>query len=64
MSWDFEILGKVMRKRGMFTVVVPSTGDLRVVDICFMLITSKPKFNNPRLPLQELRLEDAMLQPL
>jgi hypothetical protein len=24
---DFNILGKVIRKRGMFTVVVPSAGD-------------------------------------
>jgi hypothetical protein len=26
-SWDFDILGKVIRKRGMVTVVVPSAGD-------------------------------------
>jgi hypothetical protein len=31
----------------MFTVVVPSAGDRRVVDICLMLIISKQKFTNP-----------------
>jgi ribose/xylose/arabinose/galactoside ABC-type transport system permease subunit len=28
--WDFDVLGKVIRKRGMFTVVVPSARDGRV----------------------------------
>jgi hypothetical protein len=46
-SWDFDVLGKVIRKRGMFTVVVPSAGDQWVVHICSMLITSKPRFTNP-----------------
>jgi hypothetical protein len=46
-SWDFDIVGKVIRKREMFTIVVPSAGDLRVVDIFLTLITSKPRFNNP-----------------
>jgi hypothetical protein len=46
-SWDLDVLGKVIRKREMFTVVVPSAGDGRVVDICLMLITSKPRFTNP-----------------
>jgi hypothetical protein len=32
---------------GMFTVVVPSTGDRQVVHICLTLITSKPRFTNP-----------------
>jgi hypothetical protein len=46
-SWDSDVLGKVIRKRGMFTIVVPSVDDQRVVDICLMLITSKPRFTNP-----------------
>jgi hypothetical protein len=29
-SWDFDLLGKVLRKRGMFIVVVPSACDRRV----------------------------------
>jgi hypothetical protein len=41
------VLGKVIRKRGIFTVAVPSAGDRRMVDICLMLITSKPRFTNP-----------------
>jgi hypothetical protein len=46
-SWDFDILGKVIRKRGMFIVVVSSAGDGWLVDICLTLITSKPRFTNP-----------------
>jgi hypothetical protein len=46
-SWDFDVLGKVIRKRGMFIMSVPSAGDRRVVDICLTLITSKPRFANP-----------------
>jgi hypothetical protein len=46
-SWDFDVLGKVKRKREVFTVVVPSAGDRRVVDICLTLLTSKEKFTNP-----------------
>jgi hypothetical protein len=45
-SWDFGILGKIIRKRGMFIVVVPSSGDRRAVEICLTLITSKPRFTN------------------
>jgi hypothetical protein len=47
-SWDFDVLGKVIRKRGMWTVV-PSARDPWVVDIhvCLTLITSKPRFTNP-----------------
>jgi hypothetical protein len=37
---------KSMRKRGMLTVVVPTAGDRRVVDICLTVITSKPRFTN------------------
>jgi hypothetical protein len=46
-SWNFNVLRKVIRKRRMFTVVVPSARDQQVVDICLTLITSKPKFTNP-----------------
>jgi hypothetical protein len=46
-SWDFDGLGKVLRKKGTFAVVVVSANDQRVVDICLTLITSKPRFINP-----------------
>jgi hypothetical protein len=46
-SWDFDVLGKVIKKRGIFTVIVPSASDLGVTDICLTLITSKPRFINP-----------------
>jgi hypothetical protein len=45
-SWDSDVLGKVIRKRGIFTVV-PSVRDRRAVDICLTLITSNPRFTNP-----------------
>jgi hypothetical protein len=38
------MLGKVVRKRGMFTVVVSSARDQQMVDICLILITLKPRF--------------------
>jgi hypothetical protein len=41
-SWDFVVLGKVIRKRGRFMVFDPSGGDRRVAVICLTLITSKP----------------------
>jgi hypothetical protein len=44
---DFDILGKVMRKRGRYAVDVPSAGDQQVGDICLTLITSKPASTNP-----------------
>jgi hypothetical protein len=50
-SWDFDVLGKVARKRGMPVVAVPSAGDRRVVDICLTLIISKTKFINPSEPI-------------
>jgi hypothetical protein len=31
MSWDFAVLGRVIRNKGRFLVVVSSEGDLRVV---------------------------------
>jgi hypothetical protein len=46
-SWDFDVLGKVIRKKGVFTVLISSASDRRVVDICLMLITSKLMFTNP-----------------
>jgi hypothetical protein len=46
-SWDFAVLGKIIRKRGMFTVVVHSAGYRQVVDICLPLITSKLRFTHP-----------------
>jgi hypothetical protein len=45
-SWDFDVLCKVIRKRGMYTVAVPSAGDRRLVDFCLTLITSKARFTN------------------
>jgi hypothetical protein len=41
------VLSKVIRKRGMFTVVLPSAGARRVVHICLTLITSELRFTNP-----------------
>jgi hypothetical protein len=37
----------VIRKRGIFTVVVPSEGDRLVVDICLTLRAAKPRFTKP-----------------
>jgi hypothetical protein len=45
-SWDFDVLSKVIRKRGIFSVVVLSADDRRVVDTCLSLITSKSGFAN------------------
>jgi hypothetical protein len=53
-SLDFVVLGKVMRKKRMFAMVAPSADDLRMTDIFLTLVTSKPRFTNPRPPLQEL----------
>jgi hypothetical protein len=46
-AWDFDFLRKVITKKGIFTVVVPSAGDRRVVNIYLTLITSKARFTNP-----------------
>jgi hypothetical protein len=46
-SWDFVILGKVIRKRGRFMVVDPSEGDRQVAVICSTLITSNTRLNSP-----------------
>lgn len=45
-SWDVAILAKVMRNRGRFFVAV-SSGEPLVVDICLMLIVSKPRLTSP-----------------
>jgi hypothetical protein len=45
-SWGSDTLGKVMRKRGRFTVDVPSAGDRGVADICLMLMTSTLRFTS------------------
>jgi hypothetical protein len=42
-SWDFAVLGKVIRKRGRFMDFDPSGGDRRVAVFCLTLITSKPR---------------------
>jgi hypothetical protein len=42
-SWDFTVLGKVIRKRLRFRVVDPSEGDGRLAVICLMLIMTKPR---------------------
>jgi hypothetical protein len=46
-SWDFAVLGKVIRKRGRFVVLGSTGDDRRVVVICFTLTTSKPRFTSP-----------------
>jgi hypothetical protein len=65
-SWDYDVLGKVIRKRGVLTMVVPSAGDRRVADTFFDANNVKAKVHQTHLgyPLQELRLEDAVSQPL
>jgi hypothetical protein len=47
MSWDFAVLGKVIRKRGRIMVVDPSEGDRRVAVICLTLITSNTRLTSP-----------------
>jgi hypothetical protein len=46
-SWDFAILGKVIRKRWRFMVFHPSGGDGLVAVICLTLITSKLRLTSP-----------------
>jgi hypothetical protein len=45
-SWDFVVLGRVIRNRGRIMYVVAS-GDRRAVDICPTLMTSKPRSTSP-----------------
>jgi hypothetical protein len=46
-SWDFAVLGKVVRNRGMFMVVDPSGGEKRVAVICLTLIMSNHRLTSP-----------------
>jgi hypothetical protein len=46
-SCDFAVLGKVIKNKGMFLVVVSSEGDRRVVVICFTLTASKFRLASP-----------------
>jgi hypothetical protein len=46
-SVDFVVRGSVTRKRGRNSERGPSSGDLRVVFICFTFTTSKPKSTSP-----------------
>jgi hypothetical protein len=49
----------------MFTVDARSAGHRRVADIFLTLIASKPKFtNHPSCPLQEVKLEGTVSQPV
>jgi hypothetical protein len=47
MSWDFDVISKIMRSRGRFTVDGSLAGNRRVADICLTLIMPKPKPTNP-----------------
>jgi hypothetical protein len=46
-SWDFDVLGKVIRKRGRFKVFDTSGGDRRMVVIYLALITTKLRLTSP-----------------
>jgi hypothetical protein len=46
-SWNFAVLGKVMRNKGGFLDRVPSYSDRRVVDICLTLMMKKPRSISP-----------------
>jgi hypothetical protein len=46
-SWDFLVLGKVLRKSGRVITLDSSGGDRPLVVICLTLITSKPRLTNP-----------------
>jgi hypothetical protein len=46
-SWDFAVLGRVIRNKARFLVAVPSEGDRRNVVICLTLITSNPRVTSP-----------------
>jgi hypothetical protein len=45
-SWDFVVFCRVTRNKDRVICVVPSE-DLRAVDICLTLITSKPRYTSP-----------------
>jgi hypothetical protein len=61
-SWDFDVLGKDIRKRGMLTAVVPSTGVRRVITHLFEQSQGLP--THLRCAVQELKLDDGVSQPL
>jgi hypothetical protein len=46
-SCNFADLGKVIRNKGRFLVIVPSEGDRRVVVICLTLTMSNPRVTSP-----------------
>jgi hypothetical protein len=46
-SWDFAVLGRVIRYKGRFLDDVPSEGDRREVVIFLTLITSNPSVTSP-----------------
>jgi hypothetical protein len=46
-SWDFVVLGNIIRQLGRFMFVDPSEGDRRVVVIRLTLITSNPRLTSP-----------------
>jgi hypothetical protein len=46
-SYDFVVLGNVMRNKGELKVVVPYADDQWLVVICLTLIRSKPRLINP-----------------
>jgi hypothetical protein len=46
-SWDFAVLGRVIRYKGRFRDDVPLEGDRREVVICLTLITSNPRVTSP-----------------
>jgi hypothetical protein len=48
-SWNFAVLGKVIRKRGRFMIFDPAGGNRLVDVICLTPITSKPRLTNPVL---------------
>jgi hypothetical protein len=45
-SWDFAVLGKVIRKKGKFMCFDPSGSDRRVAVIFLTLITSNPRLTS------------------
>jgi hypothetical protein len=45
--WEFDILVKIMKKKGRSTVNILPSGDRWVADISLTLITSKPRSTNP-----------------
>jgi hypothetical protein len=46
-SWEFAVLGRVLRNRGRLEIFGSSEDDRRVVVICVTLTTSKPRLTSP-----------------